>query len=190
LGLGLALVKGLVELHGGEVSVRSQGRDRGAAFTVCLPLDVTALPAAKPVAEPKVAQPARRVLIIDDDEDVAGGLRAALEIHAHHVEVAGDGPTGLSAARSFKPDIVFCDVGLPGMNGYEVARAFRADRGLRGTLLVALSGYAQAEDLKKARTAGFDHHLAKPPDMQSITQICSDAGGTSRRARRPGRSAH
>ncbi|HVZ86047.1 MAG TPA: hybrid sensor histidine kinase/response regulator, partial [Polyangia bacterium] len=99
LGLGLALVKGLVELHGGEVSVRSDGRDRGAAFTVCLPLDATALPAAKPVAEPKVAQPARRVLIIDDDEDVAGGLRAALEIHAHHVEVAGDGPTGLSAAR-------------------------------------------------------------------------------------------
>jgi PAS domain S-box-containing protein len=192
LGLGLALVKGLVELHGGEVHARSDGRNQGAEFTVCLPLDATPPVAVKPAAARKGAQPGRRVLIIDDDQDVASGLRAALEIHDHHVEVAGDGRKGLDAARAFKPDIVFCDVGLPGMNGYEVARAFRADRGLRGTLLVALSGYAQAEDLKKARTAGFDHHLAKPPDMQSITRICSSAGGAGagRRTRRPSGSAH
>ena len=124
-------------------------------------------------------QPARRVLIVDDDRDVADGLRAALEIHTHHVAVAHNGPEALAAARLFKPDVVFCDIGLPGMNGYDVARAFRADGSFRSTVLVALSGYAQSEDLAKASAAGFDQHLAKPPNIEKIKRICASAGGSN-----------
>ena len=173
LGLGLALVKGLVELHGGEVSAYSAGRNQGAEFTVRLPLQAALEIAAKMVRAESLPQPGRRVLIVDDDRDVADGLRAALEIHTHQVAVAHNGPEALAAARLFKPDVVFCDIGLPGMNGYEVARAFRADGAFRSTLLVALSGYAQSEDLAKASAAGFDQHLAKPPNIEKIKRICA-----------------
>jgi PAS domain S-box-containing protein len=175
LGLGLALVKGLVALHGGEVSVKSAGRGQGAEFTVRLPLQAGLVAEAKPAPAQSPPQSGRRVLIVDDDRDVADGLRAALEIHTHQVAVAGNGPDALAAARLFKPDVVFCDIGLPGMNGYEVARAFRADEAFRSTLLVALSGYAQAEDLAKASAAGFDQHLAKPPNIERIKRICVGA---------------
>jgi PAS domain S-box-containing protein len=177
LGLGLALVKGLVELHGGEVRAYSAGRDRGAEFTVRLPLQAGLESEAKLVRPQSLPQPARRVLIVDDDRDVADGLRAALEIHTHHVAVAHSGPEALAAARLFKPDVVFCDIGLPGMNGYDVARAFRADGSFRTTVLVALSGYAQSEDLAKASAAGFDQHLAKPPNIEKIKRICASAPG-------------
>jgi CheY-like chemotaxis protein/two-component sensor histidine kinase len=173
LGLGLALVKGLVELHGGEVSAYSAGRNQGAEFTVRLPLQTELQIAPKRARAESAPQPGRRVLIVDDDRDVADGLRAALEIHTHEVAVAHNGPEALAAARLFKPDVVFCDIGLPGMNGYEVARAFRADGAFRSTLLVALSGYAQSEDLAKASAAGFDQHLAKPPNIEKIKRICA-----------------
>jgi PAS domain S-box-containing protein len=176
LGLGLALVKGLVALHGGEVSVVSAGRDQGAAFTVRLPLQAGFEAEAKPALAPSPPQPGRRVLIVDDDRDVADGLRATLELHAHQVAVAGNGPDALATARLFRPDVVFCDIGLPGMNGYEVARAFRSDEAFRSTLLVALSGYAQSEDLAKASAAGFDQHLAKPPNIDRIKRICAGTG--------------
>jgi PAS domain S-box-containing protein len=175
LGLGLSLVKGLVELHGGEVQAYSAGRDQGAEFTVRLPLQAAMELEAKVVRPQSPPQPGRRVLIVDDDRDVADGLRAALELHAHRVAVAHNGPEALAAARLFKPDIVFCDIGLPGMNGYDVARAFRADGSFRSTVLVALSGYAQSEDLAKASAAGFDQHLAKPPNIEKIKRICASA---------------
>jgi PAS domain S-box-containing protein len=177
LGLGLALVKGLVELHGGDVSVHSDGSNQGSEFTVRLPLEGGLAGRSEVASDLRIPQLGRRVLIIDDDRDVADGLRAVLEIHSHQVEVARNGRDALEAARLFKPDIVFCDIGLPGMNGYEVARAFRADGSFRSTRLVALSGYAQAEDLAKARAAGFDQHLAKPPSMEKIRRICSTVGG-------------
>jgi PAS domain S-box-containing protein len=175
LGLGLALVKGLVELHGGEVRAYSAGRDQGAELTVRLPLQAGLETEAKIVRAEILPQPGRRVLIVDDDRDVADGLRAALEIHTHRVAVAHNGPEALAAARLFKPDVVFCDIGLPGMNGYDVARAFRADGTFRSTILVALSGYAQSEDLAKASAAGFDQHLAKPPNIEKIKRICASA---------------
>jgi CheY-like chemotaxis protein/two-component sensor histidine kinase len=177
LGLGLALVKGLVELHGGEVSVRSAGLNQGSEFIVRLPIEGGTSRRAEIASDLRIPQLGRRVLIIDDDRDVADGLRAVLEIHKHQVEVAGNGRDALEAARLFRPDIVFCDIGLPGMNGYEVARAFRADGAFRSIRLVALSGYAQAEDLAKARAAGFDQHLAKPANMEKIRRICSTVGG-------------
>jgi CheY-like chemotaxis protein len=159
------------------VSVHSDGSNQGSEFTVRLPLEGGLAGRSEVASDLRIPQLGRRVLIIDDDRDVADGLRAVLEIHSHQVEVARNGRDALEAARLFKPDIVFCDIGLPGMNGYEVARAFRADGSFRSTRLVALSGYAQAEDLAKARAAGFDQHLAKPPSMEKIRRICSTVGG-------------
>ncbi|HVU53363.1 MAG TPA: ATP-binding protein, partial [Polyangia bacterium] len=171
LGLGLALARGLVELHGGDIEARSDGHGRGSLFVVRLPLDgrVEAAPGAGAAATG--ARGRRRVVVIDDDRDVANGLKLALEIDEHEVAVAYDGDEGLGLARAFKPDIVLCDVGMPGMDGYAVARAFRADPELRGIFLVALTGFAQAADRARAREAGFDEHLAKPANMAAINAL-------------------
>jgi PAS domain S-box-containing protein len=171
LGLGLALVKGLVDLHGGEVSASSEGLGKGATFVVRLPLAEPLAAAPPPAPRPEVPAAHRRILVIEDDADVADGLQAALEIDGHDVEVAKNGSDGLSRARLFQPEVVLCDIGLPGMNGYDVARAFRADPDLRATVLVALSGYAQAEDVERARGAGFDRHLAKPASIDNLKRI-------------------
>jgi predicted ATPase/signal transduction histidine kinase len=170
LGLGLALVKGLVELHGGDVSAYSAGPGRGAEFVVRLPLDAVRITEAQ--TEPAVhGQRRLRVLIIEDNMDAADSLREALEFCSHQVTVAHDGPNGLAKTREFKPQVVLCDIGLPGMDGFEVARAFRADDALKGIYLVALSGYASPEDLQRASAAGFDRHLAKPPNLDKLGEL-------------------
>jgi PAS domain S-box-containing protein len=174
LGLGLALVKGLVELHGGAIAARSAGQDAGSEFEFWLPLASAPAPSPAPEAAPEPAPPAtrRRVLVIEDNEDAAETLREVLEIQGHEVvAVARSGPEGLASARSGRPEVVLCDIGLPLMDGYQVARAFRADAELRGMRLVALSGYAQPEDLARAAEAGFDAHLAKPPDLDKLQQL-------------------
>ena len=170
LGLGLTLVKGLVELHGGDVTASSRGRDQGAEFVVRLPLEQSIF---RDDGAPNGTEAAtrKRVLVIEDDIEIAEGLQAALQINDHVVEIARSGRSGLEKARAFKPDAVLCDIGLPGMDGYAVARAFRADEALRITFLVALSGYAQAEDVAKARAAGFDRHLAKPASLDKIRGV-------------------
>jgi PAS domain S-box-containing protein len=171
LGLGLALVRGLVALHGGEVTAHSAGSGQGASFVVRLPLpaEVGVGPAAG--APPTAARRRRRVLVIDDNRDVARGLQLLLEIDGHDVAVAWDGVQGLEVARAFKPDIVFCDIGMPGLDGYGVARALRADPELRAVTLVALTGYAQAADRAKATELGFDEHLAKPADVARLRDL-------------------
>jgi PAS domain S-box-containing protein len=170
LGLGLALVKGLVELHGGDVSAASAGLGQGSEFIVRFPLDVTTIPASTetPPARPTAR---RRVLVIEDNVDAADMLREVLEFGQHEVAVAYNGPAGIARAREFRPDVVLCDIGLPGMNGYEVARAFRADGALSRTCLVALSGYALPEDLQRAVEAGFERHLAKPPSFDKLEEL-------------------
>ena len=172
LGLGLALVKGLVDLHQGDVRAHSEGLGKGAELTVRIPL---AAAVASNISRPSPGDGSvgsgRRVLIIEDDEDVADGLKGTLELDAHEVTVARSGAEGLERARMIRPDIVLCDIGLPEMNGYDVARAFRADEDLRSTFLVALSGYAQAADIDRARAAGFDQHLAKPPPIDRLKRI-------------------
>jgi PAS domain S-box-containing protein len=171
LGLGLALVKGLVALHEGDVSAHSEGLGRGAEFTVRLPLAAVAPGVSAAATADVAARPHRRVLIIEDDADVADGLKAALEIDEHEVTLARSGDEGVAVAREVHPDVVLCDIGLPGMNGYDVARAFRADHALRASFMVALSGYAQADDIDRARAAGFDEHLAKPPTIERLKRI-------------------
>jgi PAS domain S-box-containing protein len=175
LGLGLALVKGLVALHGGEVTAHSEGAGKGAELQVRLPRVRDALVERSPERPARPPVP-MRVLIIEDDGEVREGLRVALALgDAHQVEIAASGPEGLEAARRFHPDVVLCDVGLPGMNGYDVARAFRADPALRSVFLVALSGYAQASDVALAREAGFDQHLAKPVSISKIQRAMAAA---------------
>jgi CheY-like chemotaxis protein len=163
-------VRGLVELHGGSVRAHSDGLGRGAEFIVRLPLDTA--PADAPQAAPGAARPPRcRVLIIEDNNDAADSLREALEFGEHQVRVAYNGPDGIATAREFLPEVVLCDMGLPGMSGYEVARAFRADAALKDVYLVALSGYALPEDLLRAREAGFARHLAKPPSLEKLRDL-------------------
>ncbi len=173
LGLGLALVKGLVELHGGEVCGHSDGPGKGAEFVVELPLDkaVSTLSDSKATG---MKGRRRRVLIIEDNVNAANSLREALELGEHLVEVASNGPDGLALAHEFKPEVAFCDIGLPGMDGYEVARMFRADDALRDILLVALSGYALPEDLQLAWEAGFARHIAKPPSLEQLEEMLTD----------------
>jgi two-component system CheB/CheR fusion protein len=174
----LALAKGLVELHGGTITAKSAGLGQGAEFIVNLPLTPEEAAADTPVRSRTLAPGGRRrVLIIEDNVDAADSLREALEFSEHEVEVAHNGPAGLAKARARKPEVVLCDIGLPGMDGYEVARAFRADATLKGAYLVALSGYALPEDVQRAAEAGFDQHLAKPPNLDSLEQTLSRAPG-------------
>jgi PAS domain S-box-containing protein len=171
LGLGLALVKGIVELHGGKVHAESAGVGQGAEFVVQFPLRAGG---AASMLQPGDAAPApnggRRVLVVDDNLDAAESLADLLRLLGHEADVAHDGPSALAKLGGQVPDVVFCDIGLPGMDGYEVARAMRAGGG-RDLQLVALSGYAQPEDVKRAIEAGFDTHVAKPPDPAAIERL-------------------
>ena len=185
LGVGLALVRGLVALHGGDVRASSAGFDQGAEFVVRLPLATeAALSSDAALDDARVPVP-RRVLLIEDDRDIAEGLRIVLTLDGHLVEVAYDGLEGLAKARAFEPDVVLCDLGLPKKDGYRVARAIRADNQLRSAYLVALSGYAQPEDFETARRAGFDEHLAKPASMERIKRALAGSVIEARRIPEP-----
>jgi PAS domain S-box-containing protein len=172
LGLGLSLVKGLVALHGGEVSVESGGVGRGSDFVVSLP--TVAAGQAEPSPESRANGPrveSRRVLVIDDNHDAADTLAELVTMLGHAPVVAYDAIAGLEKASEGLPDIVLCDIGLPGMDGYEFARQLRALTPTQHVRLVALSGYAQPEDVTKAVEAGFDAHVAKPPDPERIASL-------------------
>jgi PAS domain S-box-containing protein len=180
LGLGTALAKGLVDLHGGEISAHSAGPGQGAEFVVSLPLAPEVAVPAREVRRPRAPRVRRRVLIIEDNVDAAESLRELLALHEHEITVAYDGPGGLARAREFHPEIVLCDIGLPGMDGYAVAAAFRSDEALRGVYLVALSGYALPEDLRRAVEAGFQRHVAKPPDIEDLERLFEEAPAAER----------
>jgi PAS domain S-box-containing protein len=172
LGLGLALAKGLAELHGGDVTANSAGLGQGAEFVVRLPLAMEKPATPQPGASATKSH--RRVLVIEDNLDAADSLRDVLAFGEHEIEVAYNGPDGIAKARKFRPEVVLCDIGLPGMDGYEVARAFRADATLKGAFLVALTGYALPEDLERAQAAGFARHLAKPPSLEKLGEILAE----------------
>jgi PAS domain S-box-containing protein len=173
LGLGLALVKGLIELHGGTVAVHSDGPGTGAAFTLRLPLAATAdiQPASRPRHEGQC-----RLLVVDDNQDTADLMRDVLETIGHEVAVAYDGPQAMAVASAFAPDVILCDIGLPGgMSGHDVARAIRRDEVLRDVFLVALTGYGRPEDRQEAEAAGFDEHLTKPAGLAAIQTLVTRA---------------
>ena len=169
IGIGLALAKALIELHGGRISAQSAGPGKGSRFVACL----ARAPAPKPaVAARKEAQgAARRLLVVDDNVDAATTQAALLRLLGHEVEVAYDGEAALAKARAFRPEIVLLDLGMPGMDGFEVARRLRAsDEGSR-MKVVAQTGWGQEEDRRRTRDAGFDAHLAKPVDIASLQRL-------------------
>lgn len=173
LGLGLALAKELVEMHGGRITAKSEGEGRGAEFCVSVPLNSATLERMNQPSSVPGSPNARRVLVIEDNVDAAESLREALEVCHHEVLVARTGPEGVEAARLLKPDAILCDIGLPGLDGYGVAQALRADPdpALRSVLMVAVTGYALQEDIARSKAAGFDHHIAKPPHMDAIERL-------------------
>jgi two-component system CheB/CheR fusion protein len=174
LGLGLALSKGLVELHGGTIAAASAGRDTGTELIVRLPLASAPARSAPPTATTHAATP-RRLLVIEDNVDVANGLRVVLALRGHTVWVAYDGASGLAMAREFRPDIVICDLGLPHMSGYDVARALRVDKVTAEPLLVAFSGYVTQADRERSASAGFQRHLPKPVELQDLDDLIASA---------------
>lgn len=187
LGVGLGLVKRLVELHGGRIAARSAGIGSGAQFDVTLPADVSSAPAAaeppRPAAENVRPRHGRRVLVVDDNVDSATSLMLLLQTLGHEVESAYDGVEALEAAQRFAPDTVVLDIGLPRMNGYEVARRLR-EQSDRRFQLIALTGWGQQEDRERARAAGFDHHLVKPVDLDQLARLLeTDASSASAAAR-------
>jgi PAS domain S-box-containing protein len=172
LGLGLALVRGLVELHGGSVRAQSWGPNRGSELAVTLPIAAEPRHVARDSAS-TTAPTACRVLIIEDNVDAGQTLAEVLEMEGHCVHLATDGATGIRMARELKPDVVLCDIGLPDLSGCEVARALRADESLRATRLIAVTGYAQPEDRQRAVAAGFDAHVGKPAPIEEIAALVS-----------------
>jgi signal transduction histidine kinase len=171
LGLGLTLVKRLVELHGGSVFAWSAGPDQGSEFVIRLPILLEADEPAESAAPSVAAGPELRVLVVEDNRDAREGLRMLLEAWGHRVEEAGDGQRGLELALGSLPDVALIDVGLPVLDGYQVAQAIRRAPGGERLLLVAVTGYGQPEDARRAREAGFDAHLVKPIDPDELRRL-------------------
>jgi PAS domain S-box-containing protein len=176
MGIGLSLVKKLVELHGGRVEAFSAGVGRGTEFRVRLPAISPPAVAEKEPDTVAIETPARglRVLLVDDNADSADGLGMLLELQGHEIRVAYDGETALETARSFQPHVALLDIGMPLMDGYELARRLRAGPETRDVLLVAMTGWGQEEDQRKSREAGFAHHLVKPFEPSTLEKLLAD----------------
>jgi signal transduction histidine kinase len=178
LGIGLTLARRLVELHGGTIEAASDGPGQGSLFTVRLPtLPSSAAEAGpSPASAGQSAPPRRRVLIVDDNLDAATSLAMVLRLEGHEVSLAHDGPAALAAIDQHRPEVVFLDIGLPGMSGYEVARRAREGGSMRDGLLVAMTGYGQDQDRQNCHEAGFDLHLVKPVDPTMIREMLAFPG--------------
>jgi PAS domain S-box-containing protein len=194
LGIGLTLVRRLVEMHGGSVEAHSEGRGSGSEFVVRVPL-TTGRTESPPVPAPAVEAPPfrRRVLIVDDNVDAAESLSTLLQIDGHETRIAHDGAAAVGAAESFRPDVVLLDIGLPKLSGHDVARQIRAQTWGKEMVLVALTGWGQDEDRHRSWQTGFDHHMVKPVDMATLMRVlasprgdASGAPGTVSRSRNSG----
>jgi len=175
LGIGLTIVKALVVLHGGTVTVRSEGPGHGSVFTVHLPSSSRPGEARRPALPSAPASARRRILIIEDNEDARVMLRTQLALDGHDIHEAADGYAGIDKATAVVPDVVLVDVGLPGLDGYEVARRIRAERNGQAVRLVAITGYGQPEDRSRALEAGFDVHLTKPVSPEQLAEVLAES---------------
>jgi len=174
LGIGLTLARTLVHLHGGTIEAASDGPGRGCEFTVRLPIvEHAEVPVHAPAKEILANALLRRVLVVDDNHDAADSLGMLLQFLGADVMVVHDGHAALAAIASFQPAVVLLDLGMPGMNGFEVARRLREDPAARGITLVALTGWGQREDRRRTTEAGFDYHLVKPADVGMLQSILS-----------------
>jgi CheY-like chemotaxis protein len=174
LGIGLALARALVELHGGRIEAMSAGQGRGSTFTVHLPIarvDRNVAASKGSSFGPRAAANRRRVLIVDDNVDAAETLQMVVATMGHEAETVHDGRAALDAARSKRPDIVLLDISMPGMDGFSVAREMRRDSRLRGLRVVALTGFGQQDDRRRSREAGFDDHLVKPVSPEDLRRL-------------------
>ncbi|WP_439627070.1 PAS domain S-box protein [Gemmata sp.] len=178
LGIGLTLVKNLVEMHNGSVAARSAGLGRGSEFVVRLPVAVQGPEQAQAQGtgeQQHAAVPSgHRLLIVDDNRDAADSLAVLLELQGHEVRVAHNGPAALEVTKGYRPDVVFLDIGMPGMDGYEVARRLRQQPGLENVVLAALTGWGQKEDRRRTADAGFNHHLVKPPEPKAVAGVLAE----------------
>jgi two-component system CheB/CheR fusion protein len=183
LGIGLTIVRRLVEMHDGSLEAHSDGLGQGSEFVVRLPAlpvppgnGVGEVPVARPTAAPAQR---RRVLVVDDNRDSIESLALLLRMQGHEVTTAYDGPSALEKAAAWRPDVVLLDIGLPMMNGYEVAQRLRQQPGLEKTVLAALTGYGQQEDRRRSKAAGFDHHLTKPVDLPVLQAVVASTRSVS-----------
>ena len=179
LGIGLTLVKNLVEMHNGIVQARSDGLDRGSEFVVRLPLlEQGPVPADGPDAARREGESpphsGKRLLVVDDNQDAANSLAMLLKLQGHEVRVAYSGMAALEMTRTYTPDAMFLDIGMPGMDGYEVARRIREAPGLGSVVLAALTGWGQQEDRRRTAEAGFNYHLVKPPDPKMLENVLAE----------------
>ncbi len=178
LGLGLTLVKNLVELHGGKVEARSEGAGRGTEFVVRLPVlaESTSSTPTQPVRA-QAPETSRSILVVDDNADSAKSLAMLLKLGGHSIRTAHDGLEALAAAENYRPDVVLLDIGLPRLNGYDVARRIREQPWGSEMTLIALTGWGQDDDRQKSKDAGFDEHLVKPVEIASLKKILAAGGG-------------
>jgi two-component system CheB/CheR fusion protein len=172
LGIGLSLVKGLVEMHGGTVSASSAGHAGGSVFTICLPLEklLAKEPPPQATRPREVSSSPRRILVVEDNVDSAEAMLLLLRGIGHDVTVVSDGREAVDVAKQLQPEIILLDIGLPGMDGYELARRLRDMPETRAARLIAVSGYGQQKDRARSRDAGFDTHLVKPVDPSTLTE--------------------
>jgi len=178
LGLGLALVKSIVELHDGLAQVASEGTGKGSTFAIMLPMVGTEheISDATLMREHQHDGAGLRVLIVDDNQDAGTMLGYMLEAAGYMVRVESDAASAIRASREFGVEVFILDIGLPDMDGYELARRLRADERNAGTAIIALTGYGQAEDRALSDAAGFDHHFVKPADHKELLQILTSLG--------------
>lgn len=181
LGVGLTMAQHLARLHGGSIDVSSDGRGHGSEFRVHLPvlLDMT-VKAAQPAPGPQPYRP-HRILVVDDNRDAADAIASLLELEGNETHVAHDGASALELAESLRPEVMLLDIGLPRLNGYEVARRVRAEPWGGSMLLVALTGWGHPEEQAKSVEAGFDHHLVKPADIGTVTELLARHAATAAR---------
>ena len=174
LGIGLSLVKGLLDMHGGTIEARSDGEGMGSEFVVRLPVVMSDLAEPdRPNGQTSEIVPSarRRILVVDDSVDATDSLRLLLEMSGHEVRTANDGEAGIAVAAQFRPDVVLMDIGMPKLNGHEAARRIRQQPWGRGMVLVALTGWGREDDRKKSADAGFDHHLVKPVEIDALMKL-------------------